>query len=309
VHYVVDLQWVARFICHDLFNSIIHTHLHGCGSGQVQQAIYALQTAQRINTKTLSHKGEKLKFTSKNILNISWGFIGFYAAAVVFAFADDQEKNIIEVFNSLGGFISAGGAFAAILTVITMVKHRKDDRDQNLVKYANYVLFILDRQIRYITMFGTEHLKPYENRPLDVRAYLVPAVSFDPTLVNVIKIEESMFLLAVRRPDLIELLDETQRDYGSMSKQIEQRNSLYISKYQAVLQKHKVQIGGNVSVEQINELIGEYVANELIYSTEQMYKMLPMIQQHLMTVQNDLHDLLKLQYPSYEFLPPLSNVA
>ncbi|EGT3626113.1 hypothetical protein FAP94_06895 [Morganella morganii] len=33
--------------------SIIHTHLHGCGSGQVQQAIYALQTAQRINTKTL----------------------------------------------------------------------------------------------------------------------------------------------------------------------------------------------------------------------------------------------------------------
>ncbi|OUS53838.1 hypothetical protein BM607_007755 [Shewanella sp. SACH] len=33
--------------------SIIHTHLHGCGSGQVQQAIYTLQTAQRINTKTL----------------------------------------------------------------------------------------------------------------------------------------------------------------------------------------------------------------------------------------------------------------
>jgi len=34
--------------------SIIHTNLHGCGSGQVQQAIYALQTAQRINTKTLA---------------------------------------------------------------------------------------------------------------------------------------------------------------------------------------------------------------------------------------------------------------
>jgi len=34
--------------------SIIHTHLHGCGSGQVQQAIYGLQTAQRINTKTLT---------------------------------------------------------------------------------------------------------------------------------------------------------------------------------------------------------------------------------------------------------------
>ncbi|HHF3290556.1 TPA: hypothetical protein ACPJ2S_004843, partial [Vibrio alginolyticus] len=255
------------------------------------------------------HKGEKLKFISKNILNISWSFIGFYAAAVVFAFADDQEKNIIEVFNSLGGFISAGGAVAAILTVITMVQYRKDDRDQNLVKYANYVLFILHRQIRYITMFGTEHLKPHENKPLDVRAYLVPAVGFDPTLVNVIKIEESMFLLAVRRPDLIELLDETQRDYCSMSKQIEQRNSLYISKYQAALQKHKVKIGSNVSVEQVNELIGEYVANELIYSTEQMYKMLPMIQQHLMTVQNDLYDLLKLQYPSYEFLPPLSNVA
>uniref|UniRef100_A0A5B8R3H0 Uncharacterized protein n=1 Tax=Shewanella decolorationis TaxID=256839 RepID=A0A5B8R3H0_9GAMM len=33
--------------------SIIYTHLHGGGSGQVQQAIYALQTVQRINTKTL----------------------------------------------------------------------------------------------------------------------------------------------------------------------------------------------------------------------------------------------------------------
>ncbi|PTA51684.1 hypothetical protein C9I43_05705 [Shewanella morhuae] len=36
--------------------SIIHTNLDGCGSGQVQQAIYALQTAQRINTKTLDFK-------------------------------------------------------------------------------------------------------------------------------------------------------------------------------------------------------------------------------------------------------------
>ncbi|RBP75274.1 hypothetical protein DET47_12313 [Shewanella putrefaciens] len=38
--------------------SIIYTHLHGCGSGQVQQAIYALQTAQRINTKTLCVRRE-----------------------------------------------------------------------------------------------------------------------------------------------------------------------------------------------------------------------------------------------------------
>ena len=37
--------------------SIKHTNLHGCGSGQVQQAIYALQTAQRINTKTLYVQG------------------------------------------------------------------------------------------------------------------------------------------------------------------------------------------------------------------------------------------------------------
>ncbi|QDE33229.1 hypothetical protein FH971_10880 [Shewanella polaris] len=45
--------------------SIIYTRLHGCGSGQVLQAIYALQTAQRINTKTLSSA------------SISWGYDGF----------------------------------------------------------------------------------------------------------------------------------------------------------------------------------------------------------------------------------------
>jgi hypothetical protein len=33
--------------------SIIYTNLHGCGGGQVQQTIYALQTALRINIKML----------------------------------------------------------------------------------------------------------------------------------------------------------------------------------------------------------------------------------------------------------------
>ncbi|MGI2217708.1 hypothetical protein ACRN94_12055 [Shewanella baltica] len=48
--------------------SIIHTHLHGCGSGQVQQAIYALQTAQRINTKTLCVSRNDMGVTLKVFL-------------------------------------------------------------------------------------------------------------------------------------------------------------------------------------------------------------------------------------------------
>lgn len=228
-------------------------------------------------------------------------FLGFYIAAVFFAFADSQDKSLVEVFNSLGGFISTGGALAAILTVMTMVQHRREDREQNIVKYANYVLFILDRQIRFIGMFGKENLKPYENSPLNVKAYSVLAVTFDPTLVNALKIEESMFLLAVKRPELIALLDQTQRDYNAIAAQIEQRNNLYLSKFQSVMQKNNVKIGDDVSVDEINNLLGEYVVHELMYATEQMYKMLPLIQANLISVQRELYALLMVEFPSHDF--------
>lgn len=227
------------------------------------------------------------------------------------AFADNEKKNIVEVFNNLGGFISAGGALAAILTVITMVQHRREDRIQSIVKHANYVLFMLDRQIRYISMFGKEYLKPHENRSDNVRAYMVPAATFDPTLVDAIKIEESMFLLTVKRPELISLLDETQRDFRSISLQVEQRNHLYLSKYQAVLQQQNVTIGSDVDVDGVNSLVGEYVANELVHLTKQLYEMLPLIQQRLLATQSKLYELLKSEFPDQEFLlpVPVSKVA
>ncbi len=66
-------------------DSIIHTHLHGCGSGQVQQAIYALQTALCINTKTLV---PQTMSTQEEFLAIK------YAAGIL------HTKDIIEHVNS-----------------------------------------------------------------------------------------------------------------------------------------------------------------------------------------------------------------
>ncbi|WP_273992428.1 hypothetical protein [Vibrio parahaemolyticus] len=246
---------------------------------------------------------------NRNISRLSWLVLGFYFAATVMAFADDQKKNIVEVFNSLGGFISAGGAIAAILTVLAMVQSRREDKEQDIVKYSNYVLFILDRQIRYISMFGENNLKKHEHRSLNVKAYSVLATTFDPSLVNVIKIEESMFLLSLDRPELIAQLDETQRDYCSIASQIEQRNKIYLANYQAIIHENEIDIGSNVNVAEINELVGQPVVNELMLLTSQMYEMLPLIQQHLISVQHDLYSLLQVKYPRYKFLSPVSNVA
>ncbi|EGR1752560.1 TPA: hypothetical protein GRI54_23865 [Vibrio parahaemolyticus] len=58
-------------------------------------------------------------------------FVGFYLFAVLFVAVESNSKDLVVVLNSLGGFISAGGALAAILTIIQVARNREIDSKYN----------------------------------------------------------------------------------------------------------------------------------------------------------------------------------
>ncbi|HGF4942302.1 TPA: hypothetical protein ACF4E7_004623, partial [Vibrio parahaemolyticus] len=68
---------------------------------------------------------------SRYIKQICLVFAGFYLFAVLFSAVESSSSDLISVLNSLGSFISAGGALAAILAVIQVARNREIDSRYN----------------------------------------------------------------------------------------------------------------------------------------------------------------------------------
>lgn len=62
---------------------------------------------------------------------ISLIFVGFFLSALLFVAVKSNSKDLVNVLNSLGGFLSAGGALAAILTIIQVANNREIDSKYN----------------------------------------------------------------------------------------------------------------------------------------------------------------------------------
>ncbi|NGN97166.1 hypothetical protein G5S52_05695 [Grimontia sp. S25] len=68
---------------------------------------------------------------SRYITQICLVFAGFYLFAILFSAVESSSQDLISVLNSLGSFVSAGGALAAILAVIQVARNREADSKYN----------------------------------------------------------------------------------------------------------------------------------------------------------------------------------
>ncbi|MBD1571556.1 MULTISPECIES: hypothetical protein [Aliivibrio] len=221
-------------------------------------------------------------------------------SAIVFSYSTSEGKSIVQVLNSLGGFISAGGAFAAILTIIHHVYSLERLNVDEEVKSANYVLFILDRQIKYMYLYSKE-MQNYATRDTELRALEFPASTFDDSLVNKIETKNTMFLLSTSKPELLEYLDCTQRDYATVAKRIFDRNELYLKKYQEkVCDVYKS--NDLVGSDEIINIVGSNVIESLVYATNEMYVLIPKIQSELIQVQKEISDVMKYKHRDRKFI-------
>ncbi|MGF1903408.1 hypothetical protein [Aliivibrio sifiae] len=247
-----------------------------------------------------------MKFFNKYIEQISYILVGFYISAIFLAMASSENKNLLDIFNSLSGFISAGGALAAILTVITVIKQRQSDIDEKSVNYANYILFILDRQIIFISIVYKVAIKPHENKSNLERAFCMLMGDFDSTLVNAINIEESMFILTNKNPETIRFIDEIQRDTATVADLIARRNQMYESYVKPFIRDKTINDFGE-NYENIENIVGPQTVYNLIKITDEIVSMLPLLQMELIKVQNELHEFACIRFSDYEILAPTTS--
>ncbi|TQP19897.1 hypothetical protein [Vibrio cholerae] len=96
-----------------------------------------------------------------SVKDLSLILSGFYLAAVVLAFVNAESKSLISTLNSLGTFISGGGAIAAILTIVQVSSHRKLERAYAV---ASSKIKQLDDQFKLIESCLLDGSAPKNNR-------------------------------------------------------------------------------------------------------------------------------------------------
>nr|MBF4328494.1 hypothetical protein [Vibrio anguillarum] len=88
----------------------------------------------------------------KYVSEVTYTMIGFYLFAIVYSFANDVDSPIIDILNSIGVFLSSGGAIVAFITLVNVVSAKRTDQENSEVEYSNFILLILDRQSRFLKM-------------------------------------------------------------------------------------------------------------------------------------------------------------
>ncbi|MGY3858813.1 hypothetical protein [Aeromonas intestinalis] len=234
-------------------------------------------------------------FVSRYSLHICFLFLGFYASAVILAYADSESHDFLSVLNSLGVFFASAGAVAALLTLFHVVYSREEDKEEHEVNYFKYTIFILERQAIFISMFE-DRISRFQNIEEKSRALQLESLKFDDTLCDAISIEKSLCLLSSPNTALLSELDRCQRDFKSLSHTITRRNSLYINDYQRKVQHH-FSPGINFSQEELEKIVGSALLPSLVEFTNEIYLQLPKVKKHIVDVSNQLHSEFKRKYP------------
>ncbi|WP_133151805.1 hypothetical protein [Vibrio lentus] len=108
--------------------------------------------------------------------------------AVVYSFANDKGKPVIEILNSLGVFLSSGGAIVAFITLLNVIMTKRTAQEDSEVEFSNYILLILDRQSRFLKMVLDDITLQEDNYKFSSttdRALGLRVAEFDESLMRV----------------------------------------------------------------------------------------------------------------------------
>lgn len=244
------------------------------------------------------------KYFNRYISELTYMLAGFYLFAVVYSFANDIDKPVIQTLNSIGVFLSSGGAIVAFFTLINVLVSKKTVQEDEEVKYSNYILLILDRQSRYLKMIidnvaSQDRKNNFNSQTTRLLGLRIP--QFDDSLVMPINLEKSLYLLSSESPDILWRLDEAQRDFMYLARSAFDRNDLLINQYNKVIQRH-FRSGEMLSSKQVEEKIGYAIIPEIECSTTRILSDAERIKSTMVELNKDLLKLLQKRYPERKFI-------
>ncbi|MEZ8383917.1 hypothetical protein AB6C98_09565 [Vibrio splendidus] len=243
-------------------------------------------------------------YFNKYVAELTYMLVGFYLFAVVYSFANDTDKPVIEILTSIGVFLSSGGAIVAFITLINVIVTKRTVQEDNEVEYSNFILLILDRQSRFLKMVLDDvknQEKEYEFSNATERALGVSIAVFDESLIMSINLEKSLYLLSSEAPEVVGRLDQCQRDFMYLARNVSNRNDLYINDYQKVVQHH-LKPDEKYPKEQIEEKIGNAVIPSLESSTTSILHRTKLLRDETIELNKALLKLLRKKYPDRKFI-------
>ncbi|HAS8111385.1 TPA: hypothetical protein I7722_21420 [Vibrio vulnificus] len=240
-----------------------------------------------------------MKIIDRYKREVLWFVLGLYFAAVILAYSTSNNTNIIQTLNSLGGFISGGGACAAILTLIHVIYEKEREKKINDVSYANFILLTLDRQITFLRMLESS-LKSSADLPDAVKPFIIPIHDFDTSLAKQIDLEKSIFLLQTTNPQILAKIDAVQRNFSNLASRWCVRNQLWLEYHQAVSRKYGV--NGDVQREQVIALLGQTHVLSLEQATAEILGLLPNSIRDIPLVHRELSEVMIKNYPRHGIL-------
>ncbi|MGR5367558.1 hypothetical protein [Photobacterium damselae] len=243
-------------------------------------------------------------YFNKYVSQITFIFIGFYSFAVIYAFSIDSNKTVIDVLNSIGVFLSSGGAIVAFITLLHVIFTKYSDQENKEIEYSNYILLILDRQYRFLNMVNDDvkkQIKYNKFKNATDKALSLRITEFDNNLIMPIQLERILFLLSTGRPEIVAEIDQCQRDFMYLAKNVSNRNDLFVNDYQKNVQT-LLKPGQKFIKEEIEEKIGSAVIPSLEYSTNNILMRLDNLSEEIAVVQKELLSLLGKQYPDRKFI-------
>ncbi len=243
--------------------------------------------------------GGQLKFIEKYKRELLWFVLGLYFAAVILAYSTSKHGNVVETLNSLGGFISGGGAVAAILTLIHVIYDKERQKSANNVSYANFILLTLDRQVTFLRMLESS-LSSSKDLDKRVKPFVIPVHDFDMSLSRQIDLEKSIFLLQTSNSHILAKVDAVQRNFNNLADRWHYRNQLWLEYHQAISREYGV--NGDVQRDQVIELLGQTHILSLEQSTHEILDLLPNAIRDIPLVSRELSSTMRKDYPKHGVL-------
>ncbi|WP_045409152.1 hypothetical protein [Vibrio jasicida] len=244
------------------------------------------------------------KYFNKYVSELTYILLGFYLFAVVYSFANDKGKPVIEILNSIGVFLSSGGAIVAFITLLNVIMTKRTAQEDSEVEFSNYILLILDRQSRFLKMVLDDITLQEDNYKFSSttdRALGLIVAEFDESLIMPINLEKSLFLLSLETPDVVGRLDQCQRDFMYLARNVSNRNDSFLNDYQKVVQ-HYLKPDEKFTKEQIEEKIGNAVIPSLLRSTDSILHRSKLLYDETIELNSELLKLLRKKYPDKKFI-------
>ncbi len=240
-----------------------------------------------------------MKFLVKYGREVAWTLIGFYLSVVVIAVSNSNEKNFIDIVNSLGGFISAAGAVVAIYTLIHLINDKEQIKIDHNVQAVNYVFFMLHRQLDFLVKYSSR-LESYRELTQFERSIQFPTTDFPEELCNKIESKELLFLLDTEDPEILVTLDNFQRNMIALYGVVKKRHALY-EEYHSLMAKSGLD-QGYIRRSQVAAVMGEARLTSLLMRTDEIFEFITVLEHDISELAGRLYKVVTQKYPENKFI-------